>query len=112
MIDFGKATKCEKGSMLYLTNEERLEYQRRFPQIAPKVREGENRQSVYSDIFAVGGILDQIVESGCISFNMHQKCLLNIVEKYRSVCYSTEFLQMKHLHICNTMLHLGRKVTS
>ena len=39
LIDFGKATECEKGRMLYLTNEERLEYQRRFPHIAPEVRE-------------------------------------------------------------------------
>ena len=91
LIDYGKATSCEKGRMLYLTNQERLDYQKKLPQIPPEVREGEYRQSVHSDIFAAGGVLYQIVESGCISIKVHQKCLLNIAEKCRSVSYFNRF---------------------
>lgn len=41
LIDFGKATKCEKEKMLHSSCHGRLEYQKNYPYIAPEVREGE-----------------------------------------------------------------------
>ena len=84
LIDFRKATKCEKGSKKGWSI-------RKVSTNCTKVRKGESRQSVYSDIFAVGGILYQITESGCICFNMHQKCLLNIVEVPFSLLFQSNF---------------------
>jgi len=39
VIDFGKATKATQGNFLYLNSQEKKEYQRKFPQIAPEVIE-------------------------------------------------------------------------
>lgn len=43
--------------------------------------EGEREQSVHSDTYAVGGVLNQITEYGCISAHMYQKVLFNLAEK-------------------------------
>ena len=54
LIDFGKATKSKCGKMLHLPVQDRLEYQKKFPQIAPEVVDGIYRQSTYSDMYSVG----------------------------------------------------------
>ena len=41
VIDFGKATNTIQSKFLYLSQQEKLEYQRKYPQIAPEVVEGE-----------------------------------------------------------------------
>ena len=87
VIDFGKATKAKLGNFLYLSAREQVEYQRKFPQIAPEVVEGGKRQSTFSDMYSVGGILYQIAESDCISCSSSKKALLTIAEKCRNVQY-------------------------
>lgn len=42
---------------------------------------------MYSDIYAVGGVLYQLVEGGHISVRLHQQVLLNIAEDCRLVSY-------------------------
>ena len=87
LIDFGKATKCESGKMLHLTAVERIEYQKKFPQIAPEVGDGINRQSIYSDMYSIGGVLYQICESGGIAEKSFERTLLNLSEYCRLTCY-------------------------
>jgi len=87
VIDFGKATKATQGNFLYLNSQEKKEYQRKFPQIAPEVVEGDTRQSTFSDMYSVGGLLYRIAESGCISSCSLKKAILNVAEKCRIVQY-------------------------
>lgn len=87
LIDFGKASKSTEGKHLSLTRVEKVEYLRKFPQIPPEVIEGDSQQSTYSDMYAVGGVLYHIAESGNISIPLYTKTLLNIAEKCRSTQY-------------------------
>ena len=50
VIDFGKATNTIQSKFLYLSQQEKLEYQQKYPQIA----------------FAIGGVLYRIAESGLV----------------------------------------------
>jgi len=77
----------QKWEMLHLSHVEKMQFKRKFPQIAPGVVEGECRQSTYSDMYVVGGVLYQICESGVLSDKLYHKCLLNLAEKCRWVCY-------------------------
>lgn len=87
IVDFGKATKLKDGRMFRLSIEEKLDYQKKFSHVAPEVVEGEYRQSVYSDMYAVGGVLYRLVETGRISNKSYQKFLLNIAEDCRLINY-------------------------
>ena len=88
LIDFGKASNSTQGKSLSLTQVEKIEYQRKFPQIPPEVIEGESWQSPFSDVYAVGGVLYCIVESGNIStLSLYRKTLLDIAEKCRITQY-------------------------
>lgn len=73
LVDFGKATKLKYGKMFYLGTQDKLDYGKKFPHIAPEVVEGEYRQSVYSDMYAVGGVFYRLVESGCVSNKSYQQ---------------------------------------
>lgn len=88
LTDFGKATKSTQGKILYLSHQEKSEYLRKFPQIPPEVIEGQTRQSTFSDMYAVGGILYCIAESGRILTSVYKKTLLNIAEECRLIAYS------------------------
>ena len=87
LIDFGKASHTAQGKSLSLTQVEKVEYQRKYPQIPPEVIEGASRQSTFSDMYAVGGVLYYIAESGNISTPLYRKTLLDIAEKCRITQY-------------------------
>ena len=87
LIDFGKATGCKCGKMLHLTSQDRLQYHKKFPQVAPEVVDGIYRQSTYSDIYSVGGVLYQVCESGSITEKSCQRSVLNLSEQCRLACY-------------------------
>ena len=87
LVDFGKATKLKYGKMFYLSTQDKLDYRKKFPHIAPEVVEGEYRQSIYSDMYAVGGVLYRLVETGRVSNKSYQQFLLNIAEDCRVVSY-------------------------
>ena len=87
LTDFGKATKSTQGKTLYLNQQEKSEYVRKFPQIPPEVLEGQAQQSTFSDMYAVGGIFYRIAESGRISTSVYRKTLLNIAEKCRLITF-------------------------
>ena len=62
LVDFGKANKIEEGKFYYLNAHEKEEYRMKFSHIAPELIEGESKQTPYSDMFAVGGIIYKIAE--------------------------------------------------
>ena len=66
LIDFGKATMASQGKRYRLTLQEIQDYQRKYVHLAPEVINGEHKQSTYSDIFSVGGVLYRVTDSGFI----------------------------------------------
>ena len=88
VVDFGKATKLTKGKMYHLTVSEKEEYYHKFPQLAPEIIEGECRQSTFSDMYAVGGIINGIADKKC---EEHRKVLLNLAENCRLTKYRLRF---------------------
>jgi len=60
LIDFGKACSVHEGVLYNLTPEQRNEYKKCYPQIAPEIREGKAKQSFWSDIYSFGRIIQQI----------------------------------------------------
>lgn len=62
LIDFGKATALGEGRLYRLTPRQRDEYRAKYFNVAPEVIEGEHKQSVYSDMFSVGGVLYKICD--------------------------------------------------
>ena len=87
LVDFGKATRLKNRQRLFLSTKDKLDYQKKFPQVAPEVINGDYRQSTYSDMYAVGGVLYQLVECSHISDKSYQKFLLNIAENCRLANY-------------------------
>ena len=90
LIDFGKATKVRESKRYHLTSVEKSEYIRKYPHIPPEVIEGEARQSKWSDVYAVGRLMYQISDSGCIdSLESHQKVkFTEFAQKCRSTVFS------------------------
>ena len=92
LIDFGKATGELKGKMYSFTPTEKEQYRQKFPHIAPEVIEGDSKESTYSDMFAVGGILYKIADQGCLLANIEiQEKLLFLAGKCRIVQYRERF---------------------
>lgn len=54
----------EKHSILLFEQEE---HRVRFPHIAPEIIEGKSKQTTYSDMFSVGGIIYHVTESQQLS---------------------------------------------
>ena len=57
LVDFGKATKLAEAKIYHLTEAEQQKYILNYPHIAPEVIYGRNKQSIYSNMFSVGGVL-------------------------------------------------------
>lgn len=62
-VDFGKATTLSGAKRYHLSYNDQAEYTRKFLHVAPEVISGESKQSIYSDIFSIGGILYKIIEA-------------------------------------------------
>lgn len=89
LIDFGKATKISDSKRYHLTAIEKCEYIRKYPHIPPEVIEGVCRQSKSSDIYAIGRLLYQISDSGCInSLEGYQKVKFR---EFAQRCRRTDF---------------------
>ena len=57
LIDFGKACLVSAAKGYDLNKEDRAKYAKHHPQIAPDLRDGRCKQSVYSDVYSFGRIL-------------------------------------------------------
>lgn len=86
VIDFGKATSTENGKHYHLTEREKAEYVRRYVHMSPEVIEGITRQSIPSDMYAVGGVLQSVVSSGMLT-SSKRKALDDLATKCRSPSY-------------------------
>ena len=84
LIDFGKATKISEAKLYQLSESEKLEYMAKYPHMAPEVIYGRQRQSIYSDIYAVGLVFYHVCDHSSISQEM-RKSLKSLAEKCRSV---------------------------
>ena len=98
LVDFGKATKIDNGKLYSLNAIEKDEYRMKFPHIAPEVIESESKQTTYSDMFSVGGILYQVAESQQLSSCEYEKKRLKfLAEKCRLVQYHRRYSAQKAL---------------
>ena len=84
LIDFGKATEILKARRYNLGEDEQQEYLIKYPQLAPEVIDGRKKQSVYSDIYAIGLILYHVSNHRSISQLMKTR-LTSFAEKCRSL---------------------------
>lgn len=76
LVDFGKATKIAEAKHYHLTETEQQEYIINYPQIAPEVIYGRSKQSIYSDMFAIGGVLYTIADHSDFTTNVKIKVRL------------------------------------
>eukprot|EP00111_Clytia_hemisphaerica_P003136 TCONS_00008909-protein len=87
IIDFNCGCKIERGRHFKLSVEEKEKYKKTRRHVAPEVVEGQSAQSVVSDIFSYGYMLEQTVRCG-YSSEKFKKIIKNTVVhknwKYRS----------------------------
>lgn len=62
-MDFGKATTLSEAKRYHLSINDQAEHTRKFVHLAPEIISGESRQSAYSDIYSVGGVLYKIIDA-------------------------------------------------
>ena len=74
LIDFGKACLVSAAKSYDLTMEDKTKYAKHHPQIAPDLRDGKCKQSVYSDVYSFGRVLKIINQEG----NIHLPVLTNL----------------------------------
>ena len=60
IIDFGKASNADQGKLYKLTDHEKEQYKACHPHIAPDLHNGLCRQSVMSDVYALGRIINTV----------------------------------------------------
>lgn len=60
LVDFNKACFIEDAQVYKLSANERLRYAKCHPQVAPEVRDGLQKQSYASDIYAFGRVIDKV----------------------------------------------------
>lgn len=65
LIDFGKATHVTRGRVYNLTEREKEQYVVKFPHYAPEVINGNGKQTIMSDMYAVGVLLKKMSNHGC-----------------------------------------------
>ena len=65
LIDSGKATHVTRGRVYILTEREKEHYVDNFPHYAPEVISGKVKQTIMSDIYAVGMLLKKMSNHGC-----------------------------------------------
>ena len=61
LIDFGKATSADNGKINpEFTKEEKEKYERKYPYLAPELKSGQGRQTVYTDVYSFGYLMKVI----------------------------------------------------
>ena len=86
LIDFGKACSLQAGRLYSLCEDEKKEYLKKYPHVAPEVVHREHKQSIHSDIYSVGKVLTKILDCNQFSTlpsstisqlsNLFERCLL------------------------------------
>ena len=99
VIDFGKSTSVDQGRHCHLSTCEKAEYTRRYPQIAPEVIDGVSRQTTWSDMYSVGGVLYSIIDNHFFDGLPigRKETLLYVARKCRCPQYYRRFSAQKAL---------------
>ena len=78
IIDFGKACEISKSRVYHLSQRQREQYKVNHPHIAPDLRDGKCSQSISSDIFSVGRIINLINDT---TASLQHKSLQELSQK-------------------------------
>ena len=62
LIDFGKATPLKNSRKYNLSDIEKAEYTRKYPQIAPEVIDGMTTLTTWSDMYAAGRVVQYLID--------------------------------------------------
>ena len=87
LIDFGKATHVTRGRHYNLTEREKEQYVAKFPHFAPEVISGSGKQTIMSDMYAVGILFKKMFDHGCFgSFTSTERHLrlVQLIEQCKS----------------------------
>ena len=95
IIDFGKASNADQGKLYKLTDHEKEQYKACHPHIAPDLHNGLCRQSVMSDVYALGRIINTVngvsylqnkdmkeFSETCMHYNEKSRPEMSTVENY------------------------------
>ena len=97
IIDFNKACLCSEAQKYSLTSKEREYYAKHYPQIAPEVRNGYESQSLTSDVYLMGRIIQKIntavLSVPCIG-SLAQLCLSSCTSKRPSAAELKTFANL------------------
>ena len=74
LIDFGKACLVLAAKAYDLSMEDKAKYAKHHPQIAPDLRDGKCKQSVYSNVYSFGRVLKIVNQE----VNIHLPVLTNL----------------------------------
>ena len=88
LIDFGKATTMCQAKFYRLSVHEKHEYTIKYRHIAPEVIDGQQKQSVYSDMYSVGLVFYRVTDLCRLSEN-RRKDLAEFARKCRAIEFYT-----------------------
>ena len=88
LIDFGKATTISQAKFYRLNVHEKHEYTIKYRHIAPEVIDGQQKQSVYSDMYSVGLVFYRVTDLCYLSQNK-RKDLADFAQKCRPFKFYT-----------------------
>lgn len=90
LSDYGKATTLSNSKRYHLSGLEQAEYTKKYTHLAPELINGESKQSLYSDIFAFGGVLYKVMDAKKLDSCMCVRSQVGtLAERCRSVHYRT-----------------------
>lgn len=81
-----EATLIADAKIYHLTESEKAEYTRKYPHLAPELISGETPQTQGSDMYSIGGILHNLLDSGFFPTKLVPE-LRKLAENCRSVYY-------------------------
>ena len=92
LTDFGKATRVIRGRQYNLSEQEKVQYLKQFPNFPPEVVYGNKKQTAMSDMYAVGVLFNKMLHHGCFeSFkeSAADRSLFQLIEQ----CKSADIIQ-------------------
>ena len=99
LTDFGKATHVSRGRHYNLSEREKEQYLANFPHFAPEVVNGNEKQTVMSDMYAVGMLFKKMCDHGCFG-SFPERSLLEVIGK----CKSAEISQQPTATQCTELI--------
>ena len=95
IIDFGKACNIANGKSYELSDIQKEQYKKDHPHIAPDLRNGECKQSIMSDVFALGRVIKLVngipqlqnkqleeFSNKCMHYHMHSRPEMCAITKH------------------------------